>query len=295
MCETPLVMRVARPMARGRQRRLNLFGALSTVALLTKSASTSAPSCCAFATALSMIFWTTGRPALLRELEQLDGLGRVAAAHEIGDHPRLARGDPREPRTGFASHLETPLGRDDRARASGRIGSRGVRQPCRKTVVRSGIRPTPKRPRRGAPPASPGGVPRRPRGERSSSRRYGARAANGWGRRTTWRAPGRNGARCLASAFPRSSQAESRQPICVGGRIARRSRARRWRADERAREVQPSSLFRVAFVGSPGDPLPDAETGDPRPLPGRALLLGGAGGSWELRGAAAVGLRPGPR
>src|SRR4051794_6295830 len=62
------------------------------------------------------------RPALLRELEQLDRLGRVAAAHEIGDHPRLARRDPREPRTGFASHFETPLvARPDRAFA-GNVG-----------------------------------------------------------------------------------------------------------------------------------------------------------------------------
>src|SRR4029078_4123813 len=62
MWEMPLVIRVARPIARGRQRRLNLFGPLSTAALLTKSASTSAPSWRALATALSMILRRIGAP-----------------------------------------------------------------------------------------------------------------------------------------------------------------------------------------------------------------------------------------
>ena len=60
-----LLIRVARPIARGRQRRMYLFGALSTDALLTKSASTSTPGDCwrALATALSMSFSRTGAPA----------------------------------------------------------------------------------------------------------------------------------------------------------------------------------------------------------------------------------------
>src|SRR4051812_8444236 len=62
MWEMPLVILVARPIARGRQRRLNLFGPLSTAALLTKSVSTSAPSWRALATALSRILRRTGAP-----------------------------------------------------------------------------------------------------------------------------------------------------------------------------------------------------------------------------------------
>ena len=46
MWVTPLVILVARPMARGRHLRLFLFGALSAVALLTKSVSTSVPGDC---------------------------------------------------------------------------------------------------------------------------------------------------------------------------------------------------------------------------------------------------------
>src|SRR3954468_24123588 len=61
----PLVILVARPIARGRQRRLNLFGPLSTAALLTKRASTSAPSFCALATALSMILRRMGAPLFI--------------------------------------------------------------------------------------------------------------------------------------------------------------------------------------------------------------------------------------
>lgn len=67
MWETPLVTRVARPMARGRQRRMFLFGPLSTVAFEMKSASTS---CVGFftralATADSITVFRTGAPALV--------------------------------------------------------------------------------------------------------------------------------------------------------------------------------------------------------------------------------------
>src|SRR6266576_6201724 len=64
MWVTPLVMRVARPIARGRHLRLCLFGPLSAVALLTKSASTSVPGDCwrALATALSSSLAMTGAP-----------------------------------------------------------------------------------------------------------------------------------------------------------------------------------------------------------------------------------------
>ena len=67
MWETPLVTRVARPMARGRQRRMFLFGPLSTVALEMKRASTSCPGLLirAFATALSTTFLRTGAPAFV--------------------------------------------------------------------------------------------------------------------------------------------------------------------------------------------------------------------------------------
>ena len=64
---TPLVTRVARPIARGRQRRMFLFGPLSTVAFEMKSSSTSTPGLwvLAFATALSMTFFRIGAPAFL--------------------------------------------------------------------------------------------------------------------------------------------------------------------------------------------------------------------------------------
>ena len=62
----PFWMRVARPIARGRQRRMCLFGALSTKAVSTNSLSRSTPGLVvrAFATALSMSFFRTGAPAL---------------------------------------------------------------------------------------------------------------------------------------------------------------------------------------------------------------------------------------
>lgn len=62
-----MVTRVARPMARGRQRRAFLFGPLSTLALEMKSASRScwAFFTLAFATALSISLWRTGAPAFV--------------------------------------------------------------------------------------------------------------------------------------------------------------------------------------------------------------------------------------
>src|SRR5262249_8822563 len=58
----PFWMRVARPIARGRQRRMCLFGALSTKAVSTNNVSRSTPGLVvrAFATALSMSFFRTG-------------------------------------------------------------------------------------------------------------------------------------------------------------------------------------------------------------------------------------------
>lgn len=66
MCETPFWIWVARPIARGRQRRMFLLGPLSTVALLMKSASRSCPGFFTFAldTALSITLRRTGAPAL---------------------------------------------------------------------------------------------------------------------------------------------------------------------------------------------------------------------------------------
>lgn len=65
MCETPFWTCVARPCARGRQRRMFLLGPLSTVALLMKSASRSWPGffTLALETALSMTLRSTGAPA----------------------------------------------------------------------------------------------------------------------------------------------------------------------------------------------------------------------------------------
>lgn len=67
MCEMPLTILVARPIARGRQRRMLAFGPLSTVAFEMKSASMSWVGFLtrAFATALSMTFLRTGAPALV--------------------------------------------------------------------------------------------------------------------------------------------------------------------------------------------------------------------------------------
>ena len=106
MWVTPLVIRVARPIARGRQRRMCLFGPLSTVALLTKSVSTSVPGDCwrALATALSRSFGDHGRAGLGGELEELKRFARVAPAHEIDDHSRLAGADPGKSRAGVTDH-----------------------------------------------------------------------------------------------------------------------------------------------------------------------------------------------
>ncbi len=82
-------------MARGRQRRMCLFGALSTKAVSTNRVSRSTPGLCvvALATALSMSFFTTGAPRFLGELEQLQRLAGLTAADEVHDDTRLARAD----------------------------------------------------------------------------------------------------------------------------------------------------------------------------------------------------------
>jgi hypothetical protein len=67
MWETPFTTLVARPIARGRQRRMFLLGPLSTVAFEMKSASTSwlGLATRALATALSITFFKTGAPDLV--------------------------------------------------------------------------------------------------------------------------------------------------------------------------------------------------------------------------------------
>lgn len=173
----PLVTRVARPIARGRHLRLNLFGPLSTAALLTKSASTSAPSFRALATALWIDLLDHRGAALLRELEQLDRLGRVASATRSAIM-RAFRGEIRENIALALLLISRHLSSSDPVR--GRRGNlrrepirrtmvRGIRGlfgtqgPSCEAVVRFGVAARPSAGCRGAGPLGvTGGCPRRP-------------------------------------------------------------------------------------------------------------------------------------
>ena len=89
----PFWTRVARPIARGRQRRMCLFGALSTNAVSTKSAVDVDAGALRLGVrdrALDELL-DERRRGLARELEELERLARLTAADEIHDDARFAR------------------------------------------------------------------------------------------------------------------------------------------------------------------------------------------------------------
>ena len=107
----PFWMRVARPMARGRQRRMCLLGALSTKAVSTKrrvevDAGALRPG--VRHGALDHLL-EDGRARLLGELEELQRLAGLTAANEVDHDTGFARTEPREAGNRLADHGGRPF------------------------------------------------------------------------------------------------------------------------------------------------------------------------------------------
>src|ERR1019366_7095285 len=136
----PFWTRVARPIARGRHRRMCLFGALSTKAVSTKSASTSTPGLCvlALATALSMSFLRIGAAAFCVNSRSCNASPawrprtRSAIMRALRGLIRVNRAIALLTMVGSSGRAVVPTGIEPIARGTGRYGRRRIRDVAEK-------------------------------------------------------------------------------------------------------------------------------------------------------------------